>query len=130
MLDLPKTDLNDYPVIVTDIYVPSEISYELNPEKKPTHNLSSFIGKYENKGYGTIEVELKDGNLYAIYPSYKFFLEHLHYNIFIMKPLKNVSDLFNPEFAVNFKTNYNGEISSLTINLQSEPVEFIKKSKE
>jgi hypothetical protein len=47
-----------------------------------------------------------------------------------MKPLKNVSDLFNPEFAINFRTNNNGEISSLTINLQSDPVEFIRKSKE
>lgn len=130
MLDLPKTDLKDYPVIVNDIYVPSEIKQELNSEKKPTHNLSLFIGKYENKGYGTIEVELKDGNLYAIYPSYKFFLEHLNYNVFVMKPLKNVSDLFNPEFAINFRTKNNGEISSLTINLQSEPVEFIRKSKE
>ncbi len=102
----------------------------LNSIKKPTHNLSSFIGIYENKGYGTIEIELKDGNLYAIYPTYKFFLEHLHYNVFVMKPLKNLSDLFNPEFAVSFRTNNNGEISSLAINLQSEPVEFIRKSKE
>ena len=51
MLDLPKTDLKDYPVIVNDIYVQSEIKQELNSEKKPTHNLSSFIGTYKNKGY-------------------------------------------------------------------------------
>lgn len=130
MLDLPKTDLENYPVIVNDIYIPSEIKQELNSKKKPTHNLLSFIGKYENKGYGTIEIELKDGNLYAIYPSYKFFLEHLHFNVFVMKPLENISDLFNPEFAINFRTNNSGEISSLSINLQSEPVEFIRKSKE
>ena len=48
----------------------------------------------------------------------------------ILQFLKNVSDLFNPEFAINFRTKNNGEISSLTINLQSEPVEFIRKSKE
>jgi hypothetical protein len=47
-----------------------------------------------------------------------------------MKPLQDVSDLFNPEFAVNFRTKNNGEISSLTINLQSEPVEFTKQMVE
>jgi hypothetical protein len=130
LLELPRVDIANYPVRVEDIYIPTKINKELNLEKKPTHNLSSFIGNYENKGYGTIEVELKDGNLYAIYPTYKFFLEHLHHNIFVMKPLKDVSDLFNPEFAINFKTNNSGEISSFMIKLQSNPVEFTKQMVE
>jgi CubicO group peptidase (beta-lactamase class C family) len=127
MLDLPRTDLKDYPVIVNDIYVPSEIRKELNSENKPTHNLSSFEGKYANQGYGTIEIQLDKGNLYAIYPTYQFFLEHLYYNVFVMKPTKEISQVMNPEFALNFGINNKGEISSFTINLQSEPVKFIKK---
>jgi CubicO group peptidase (beta-lactamase class C family) len=130
LLELPRVAIENYPVLVEDIYIPTKVNKELHPEKKPTHSLLSFVGKYENKGYGTIEVEFKEGNLYAIYPTYKFFLEHLHHNIFVMKPLQDVSDLFNPEFAVNFRTKNNGEISSLTINLQSEPVEFTKQMVE
>lgn len=126
ILDLPRTALNDYPVLVNDIYVPSEINRELNPEKKPTHNLSSFAGKYTNQGYGTTEIGVKNGNLYIKYPTYEFFLEHLYHNVFVMKPTKEVSQVMNPEFALNFRTNNQGEISSFTINLQSEPVEFIK----
>ncbi|NHF61582.1 serine hydrolase [Flavobacteriaceae bacterium TP-CH-4] len=127
MLNLDETDVSDYPVNVTDIYVPSETNTELNPEKKPTHNLSSFIGKYENYGYGTIEIKLKDGNLYALYPKYQFFLEHLYFNIFVMIPKTEISQVMNPEFAISFKTNNRGEISSLMINLQSKPVAFTKQ---
>lgn len=127
MLDLQKTDIKDYPVVVNDIYIPSEIKEELNAEKKPTHSLSSFTGKYTDKGYGTVEIKLKDGHLYAIFPTYEFFLEHLHFNIFVMKSETEISQAINNEFAINFKTNNSGEISSLMIKLQSEPVEFIKQ---
>ncbi len=130
MLDLPQIDLKDYPVMVNDIYIPSKTTQELNPVKKPTHNLASFEGAYTHKGYGTIKIKLKNGNLNAIYPTYQFFLEHLHYNVFVMKPIQEISQVMNPEFALNFKTNNNGEISSFTINLQSKPVEFIKEVKK
>jgi hypothetical protein len=126
ILNLPRTDLNDYPVLVNDIYVPTEINSELNPEKKPTHTLTSFAGKYTNQGYGIVEIEVNNGNLYMNYPTYQFFLEHLYYNVFVMKPIKEISQVMDPEFALNFKTNNQGEISSFEINLQSVPVEFIK----
>ena len=121
---------NDYPVVVTDIYQPSDMIESINKEKPPSKSLASFVGEYEHKGYGNIKVVLENDKLYAVYPTYKFFLEHLHYDIFVMKPLKDVSDIFNPEFAVNFKMTDSGEISSLTMNLQSDPVEFVKKINE
>lgn len=124
---LNKKSVNDYPVVVQDIYQSSEIKKSLNNEKPPSKSLASFVGKYGHKGYGKVKIVLEDGNLYANFPTYKFFLEHLHYDIFVMKPLKDVSDIFNPEFAVNFKMNEDGEISYFTMNLQSEPVEFIRK---
>ncbi|MGJ8685686.1 MAG: serine hydrolase [Nonlabens sp.] len=127
MLGLQKTDLKDYPVSVIDIYMPSEINKDVNPEKKPSHSLSSFIGFYSNKGYGTIEIAIKNGNLLASYPRHEFFLEHLYYNVFVMKPKREISQVMNPEFAINFKTNNSGEISSFIINLQSNPVEFTKE---
>lgn len=129
LLKLPKTKLEDYPVMVSDIYVNENEDKGLNLEKKPTHSLESFCGIYKNTGYGSIEITKEGDKLYAVYPTYKFFLEHLHYNIFVMQPLVELSQ-WNPEFAINFKTNNDGEISSLTINLQSEPVEFNKETTE
>ena len=129
VLGLPKININDYPVSVNDIYVASEVKEELNTEKKPTHPLSSFCGTYSNRGYGEIEIRQEKDKLYAIYPTYKFFLEHLYHNIFVMSPTEKISH-FNPEFALNFKTKNDGEISAFSINFQSEPVEFTKQTRE
>jgi CubicO group peptidase (beta-lactamase class C family) len=114
MLNKPKINRTDYPVIVKDIYVPSEIQKSLNSEKPTTHPLSFFVGTYNHKGYGDIEIKLEQNKLYAEYPTYKFFLEHLSYNIFVMSPIEKISH-FNPEFAINFQTNNQGEISSFRI---------------
>lgn len=127
---LNKKSVNNYPVVVQDIYQSSEIKKSLNNEKPPSKSLASFVGEYEHNGYGKIKIVLEDDNLHAIFPTYKFFLEHLHDDVFVMKPLKDVSDIFNPELSVNFKMNENREISYFTMNLQSEPVEFIRKNKE
>ncbi len=127
---LNRKRVNEYPIVVTDIYQPSTLNTDINSEKPPSKALSSFIGEYEHKGYGKIKIALENDKLYAVYPTYKFFLEHLHYDIFVMKPLSEVSDVFNPEFALNFKMTSDGEISSFTMNLQSEPIEFSKKKEE
>ena len=127
---LNKKGPDDYPVIVQDIYQPSDIIESLNDKRPPSKSLDSFVGEYEHKGYGKIKIKLEDDKLHAIYPTYKFFLEHLHYDIFVMKPLNDVSDIFNPEFTLNFKMDEDGEISSFTMNLQSEPIEFNKKQEK
>ncbi len=127
---LNKESVDNYPVIVQEIYQASEMIQSINNEKPPSKSLSSFVGEYEHKGYGKIKIILEDNNLYAIFPTYKFFLEHLHYDVFVMKPLKDISDIFNPEFSVNFKMNKSGEISCFTMNLQTEPIKFIKKTKQ
>jgi len=36
----------------------------------------------------------------------------------------------NPEFYLNFSLDYDGNVSSVKINLQDEPVDFIKQAKE
>ncbi|WP_336070134.1 serine hydrolase [Mesoflavibacter sp. CH_XMU1404-2] len=123
---LEKEKSKDYPVLVTDIYQTNPVNKSINKEKPPTHQLESYVGEYEHKGYGKIKIVLEHDSLYAIYPDYKFFLEHLHHDIFVMKPLEDISDIMNPEFPVNFRTSNWGEITSFTINLQSKPVEFIK----
>lgn len=130
MLDLPKTELNQYPVIVNDI---SKIDTEikgLNKDKISTHKLSEFCGKYSNKGYGTFEITQENNSLFITFPTFKFRLEHLYYDIFVMKQINDIPQVMNPEFALNFFTDNNGNISATKIKLQSKPVEFIKHTEE
>lgn len=130
MLDLPKTELDKYPVVVNDIYKIDKDVRELNKDKKSTHKLSEFCGKYSNKGYGTFEIIQENNSLFVVFPTFKFRLEHLYYDIFVMKQINEIPQIMNPEFALNFSTDNNGNISATKINLQSEPVEFIKQTKE
>lgn len=127
MLDLPKTELDKYPITVYDIYkIDNEIK-EINDDKKPTHKLTDFCGKYFNKGYGTFQITQEESSLFIIFPTFKFRLVHLYYNIFVMKLVNEIPQVMNPEFVLNFSTDNNGNISATKINLQSEPVEFLKK---
>ena len=130
MLDLPKTELNQYPVVVNDINKIDKEIKELNKDKIPTHKLSNFCGKYSNKGYGTFEIIQENNSLFVVFPTYKFRLEHLEYDIFVMKQINEIPQVMNPEFALNFSTDNKGNISATKIKLQSEPVEFIKQTEE
>ena len=130
LLDLPKTELDKYPVVVNDIYKIDKEIKKLNKDKKPTHKLSEFCGKYSNKGYGTFEIIQENNSLFVVFPTFKFRLEHLYYDIFVMKQINEIPQVMNPEFALNFSTDNNGNISSTKINLQSKPVEFLKQTKE
>lgn len=130
MLDLPKTELNQYPVVVNDINKIDKEIKELNKDKFSIHKLSEFCGKYSNKGYGTFEIIQENNSLFIVFPTFKFRLEHLYYDIFVMKQLNDIPQVMNPEFALNFLTDNNGNISATKIKLQSEPVEFIKQTEE
>ena len=129
MLDLSRTEIVNYPVVVNDIYTISKEIGGLNQDKLTTHELSDFCGKYSTKGYGIFEIVQEKNNLFAIFPTFKFGLEHLYYDIFIMKQINEIPQVMNPGFALNFSTDNNGNIHSVKINLQSEPVEFIKQTK-
>lgn len=131
MLDLSKTAISDYPVIVTDIYTDDKVVKPINEENKPSHSLADFCGKYFHKGYGTLEIIQKENSLFVVYPSYTFRLQHTAYNSFQMKLTKEISQVLNPEFFyLDFQTNYKGKVGSLKTNLQYEPVEFIKQMNE
>jgi CubicO group peptidase (beta-lactamase class C family) len=130
MLVLPKTELTKYPVAVNEINKIDKEIKELNKDKIPTHKLSEFCGKYCNKGYGTFEIVQENNSLYIVFPTYKFRLEHLEYDSFVMKQINEIPQVMNPEFTLNFSTDSNENISATKIKLQSEPVEFIKQTEE
>lgn len=115
----------NYPINVTEIYKPQPYK-KPNKHKIPTHPLNSFCGTYNAKGYGTIEIVKEDDKLYAVLPTYKFQLEHFNYDSFFLKPTKDFKDVFNPQFDIQFINNTSGEIISLKMYSQKEPIEFNK----
>jgi len=127
MLEKPKVSPGDYPIQVTDIFKPEKRKDDLNTKKPPTHPLKSFEGLYNNKGYGAVTIKFENNALYAIFPTYKFILEHNHYNVFTMHKMKKISH-FNPEFfPINFKLNSKGKVESFSIDyFQTDPVVFAK----
>jgi CubicO group peptidase (beta-lactamase class C family) len=130
MLDLPKTELNQYPVVVKDINKIDKEIKGLNKDKISTHKLSDFCGKYSNKGYGTFKIIQENNSLFVLFPTFKFRLEHIEYDSFVMKQINKIPQVMNPEFALNFSTDNNENISATNIRLQSEPVEFTKQTEE
>ncbi len=129
MLKLPRTNLDTYPVIVSDIYTTDDDFKAINTSKKPTHELADYSGKYLNKGYGTFEIVQEEDVLFVIFPRYKFRLEHIQYNVFRMKAIEDHSQEINPEFIeLNFSIGNDGQISASKINFQSELVEFLKQT--
>ncbi len=62
--------------------------------------------------------------MYAVLPTFKFQLEH--YNSFYLKGTKDFTDVFNPEFTIQFIYNTKRNISQLKMYSQKEPIEFNK----
>lgn len=124
LLSLPEFD---FPVKVSDIYKPADKEETLNQEKMPTHDLQEFIGSYEAKGFGQIKVVIEKDKLFALLPTYKFQLAHLNYDSFFLKAMKGFSGEFDPEFTVQFITNTKGDIASMKLYSQKEPIEFYKE---
>jgi hypothetical protein len=130
ILKLQRTEWNKYPVKVSEINLVTKEVKGINTEKKPTHSLTDYCGKFSNLGFGTFEIVNENNNLYVVFPDFKFRLEHQYYDIFVLKAIKEIPQIMNPEFYLNFSIDNEGNISSVKINLQDEPVEFIKQAKE
>lgn len=127
MLKLPRTEWSKYPVKVSEINKTSNNIKAVNADKKPTHNIKDYCGKYTNQGFGTFEILEENNKLFAIFPEFRFQLEHQYHDIFVLKATKEMSQSFNPEFYLNFILDFEGNISSVKVNLREEPVEFEKQ---
>ncbi|MFY0592326.1 serine hydrolase [Roseivirga sp.] len=119
--------IDEYPIVITDLYKPNLDKKPINKEKKPNRPIQDFVGQYAAKGYGTIEVIYEDDELFALLPSYKFRLQHMHYNTFDIRVTQDFKDSYSPEFSVKFTDNLSGEITTLELFSQNEPIQFIKK---
>lgn len=127
MLSLPRTNWQHYPVRFNEIHTIDKEIKNINPDKKPTHQLKDYCGKFHHSGYGTFEIINDNDNLFAIFPDYKFRLEHQYYDIFMFKAVEEIPQMMNPEFILNFSLDNSGNVASVKLNLQQEPVEFLKQ---
>ena len=79
----------------------------------PTHPLADYAGKYSHPGYGTFDVQMKDGGLALAYEGFSLPMSHHHYDVFYLDPtqLKGapVSGL------VQFLMNKDGKIDRVAI---------------
>jgi CubicO group peptidase (beta-lactamase class C family) len=124
MLKIQRIKWDKYPVQIDEAYIPSTENKALNSAKRNTHGLSDYCGKYSNLGYGTFEVVTRDSTLLAVFPALTFGLEHKYYDVFTLTILHEMPQVMSPGFFVNFFTNEEGNIGSLKINFQNDPVEF------
>lgn len=94
----------------------------------PSHALTSYKGNYVHPGYGKFNISLKKDSLFANYKRIKFYLKHLHYNVFeAFEVSKYGIDTTDPYWKFNFTTNNAGEIATVKMNIELEldtPIEF------
>ncbi|MDT0556143.1 serine hydrolase [Patiriisocius hiemis] len=137
LLKLKKTDwVAYYTEKISEVKKQQEENKKTEEETKisnsnPTHSLVEYTGKYKHKGYGTINLEVKNDSLWAKFTREKAYLKHTHYDIFKPHLVKN--NKVNIEgglgFNFNFKTNDLGDIDGVHIKLEPtlEPL-FFKRS--
>ncbi len=96
---------------------------DLKPNTKPSHRLENYAGDYEHPGYGVISVRKKDEQLTSEYNSIPFAVRHYHYDVFEFH-----DEMFDRSFKASFSTDLKGNISSLSVQLETavEPSVFTK----
>ncbi|MDT0554650.1 serine hydrolase [Patiriisocius hiemis] len=128
MFRLPRTAIEDYDVQISEIW--NKVR-EINPEnnkQKPTHPYREYCGTYSEEGHGTIHIRTENDMLFIKFPEYEFVLEHRNFNNFVMVNTYEIPEVFGlPYFGLSFQIDFDGNISSLTLEIQSEPVKFIKQ---
>jgi hypothetical protein len=87
--------------------------------KKPSLDLASYCGKYENEMYGTAEVKNEEGKL-VLYFNNKGLgvLDHWHYDTFRINSASSGSSAFSEflgETFVLFRLNTQGRVATLEI---------------
>ena len=91
---------------------------------KSSHDIEDYVGMYENPGYGTIQIEQNDDELYMVYHSFASPLEQWHYDVF--KPTEGL--LADSDILIEFHTNLQGDIFRLSAPFESSvsPIIFEK----
>jgi CubicO group peptidase (beta-lactamase class C family) len=90
---------------------------------RPSHQLSDYVGQYQNPAYGIINITLADTVLQFDFHNMKLPLKHYHYDRF---------DTPNDEqwglWTLNFTTNPQGAIDGLYSSLDESQTTFTRKA--
>ena len=101
---------------------------------KPSHNLKDYEGLYNNPGYGTFEITLKNDSFFIKVPKMNLWMQHKNYDIFNIWPIddKDGIDTTGLSFLAQFNTGLSGYIESASVNLEPsvKPIVFTRSSKE
>jgi CubicO group peptidase (beta-lactamase class C family) len=105
-------------------------SLERKFNTKASHDLAEYTGNYISKGYGNIEIMLKDGNLASKFNGIDIRFDHFHYDQFKAYPQDPSFD-DGDALKVSFHTDDKGNISKLTIPFETgtKDIEFEKETK-
>jgi hypothetical protein len=129
MLGLDGNKPYKYEMERYDIVKPDNKILPFNQDKKPTHPLSDYCGKYSGNGFGTMEIKQEGDNLFVLFPAFKFRLQYKQFNTFQLKLTEDIPQQMNPDFEFNFIIGNDGNISSLTMDL-NEGITFKKDVQE
>ncbi|MDZ4713862.1 MAG: serine hydrolase [Cytophagales bacterium] len=99
------------------------------PDTRPSHPLASFVGTFEHKAYGKIEISLPGDRLQFKFRIWEQPLEHFHYDQFWTPQHPDHTVVYSLNvFKLNFLTNEAGIIDRITTSIGNDPtVEFIRE---
>lgn len=120
--DLPKPSILNIPDINYN-----DLKTAINKDQKPTHSLSAFKGEYFHPQFGKFTITTNKGKLLAHFPFTTFILIHDQNNSFNSEFTEDVPVIMGPFLTFNFEVDVNDKISSVLINLDQEPVKFLKE---
>ncbi|WP_196992300.1 serine hydrolase [Panacibacter microcysteis] len=99
----------------------------------PTHALKDYEGLYNNKGYGTFEVVVKNDSLYAMPGSKTWWMKHVQYDIFtpVQMDADGSFDSTENGTPLQFNMNLSGDIESVGITFEAalKPILFTRTPK-
>ncbi len=90
----------------------------------PSHPLADYVGEYSHPAYGSLEIEMKDNNLYFNLGRINLPLTHFHYDRF-----DTPDDERYGKWSLNFITNPQGDIERAAISI-SEAEEIFTRQAE
>ena len=99
----------------------------------PSHPLKDYEGLYNNPGYGTIDISLKNDSLFGNIGLYNTWLRHYHYDVFeaLIIDKKEGMDTSGSGMKFTFQMNEAGDIQSVSSPFEPtvEPIKFIRMPK-
>lgn len=86
------------------------------PDTRPSHDLADYAGAYEHPGYGRMVITQNGDGLHWTYRGMAALLSHRHYDTFELPEI--IGELNPDRLAISFSTDRDGNIASLSIQLE------------